>query len=226
MRVVSGKAKGTKLVAPKSEKTRPTLDKTKEALFSILTNMAPKLFLDDSQASCLDLCAGSGQIGIEALSRNFKHATFVEAARPVKEILQTNLAKTHFTEQASVIIKNVRSFLQAWDCAAEKQAYDFIYCDPPYALAESINALVLAYAQKGLLKETGILVLEQAVETEALAVKTEALAALKEDLRASETVEHIETVEHVEHLESLEIVKEQVYGLTRLCFYKFCAAKR
>lgn len=192
MRVVSGKVKGTKLVAPKSEKTRPTLDKTKEALFSVLLHMVPQLFAADGQAVCLDLCAGSGQIGIEALSRNFQQATFVEAARAVKSILQLNLEKTHLTAQAVLLIKTVGSFLKDWTLQNEKQAYDFIYCDPPYALAATINAAVLEVAAQGLLSKEGILVLEQAADTATLT-----------------------------GCGSLKLVKEQVYGLTRLCFYRF-----
>lgn len=192
MRVVSGKTKGTKLLAPKSEKTRPTLDKTKEALFSVLIHLAPELFVPDSQAVCLDLCAGSGQIGIEALSRNFAHATFVEAARPVKEIIQFNLDKTHFSEQSTLYIQNVRTFLENWQTQEQKQSYDFIYSDPPYRLAAKINASVLIAASQGLLSKNGILVLEQAVETEVIRIEA-----------------------------PLELVKEQVYGLTRLCFYSW-----
>lgn len=192
MRVVSGKTKGTKLLAPKSEKTRPTLDKTKEALFSVLMHMMPELFLPDSQAVCLDLCAGSGQIGIEALSRNFAHATFVEAARPVKAIIQSNLEKTHFTHQATLHMQNVHTFIDAWQAQEQKLAYDFIYCDPPYRLAEKINASVLIAASQGLLSKNGILVLEQASETKAISLEV-----------------------------PLTLVKDQVYGLTRLCFYRW-----
>ncbi len=233
MRVVSGKAKGTKLVAPKGDKTRPTLDKTKEALFSILFNLAPDLFTEPGSANCLDLCAGSGQIGIEALSRGFAKATFVESARPVKAILQANLEKTHLMEQSSIRIQSVQTFLQNWQ-AAQKEAepeaqpekeleaeqkveleakqgtklkteletqleakldrkefaYELIYCDPPYRLAAKLNALVLDYAAKGLLAKNGILVLEQASETP-----------------------------HISAKDGLSLVREQVYGLTRLCFY-------
>lgn len=192
MRVVSGKVKGTKLLAPKSEKTRPTLDKTKEALFSVLIHMTPELFVPDSQAICLDLCAGSGQIGIEALSRNFAYAIFVEAAHPVKEIIQSNLEKTHFSEQATLYIQRVHTFLENWQIQEQKRSYDFIYCDPPYRLAEKINASVLIAASQGLLSKKGILVLEQAVETEAISIEA-----------------------------PLELVKDQVYGLTRLCFYRW-----
>lgn len=208
MRVVSGKAKGTKLVAPKSERTRPTLDKTKEALFSVLLHMAPDMF-GSGQGLCLDLCAGSGQVGIEALSRNMYQAVFVEKDAAALAVIKENLQKTHLTQAAQVVGVTVGRFFkmrQAVQASAQAQAqvqvqvqtgqaeipelFDFIYCDPPYRLAAEINAAVLAHASL-ILRQGGVLVLEQAAEVAALPATA-----------------------------PLCLVKEQVYGRTRLCFYR------
>lgn len=208
MRVVSGKAKGTKLVAPKSERTRPTLDKTKEALFSVLLHMAPDMF-GSGQGRCLDLCAGSGQVGIEALSRNMYQAVFVEKDAAALAVIKENLQKTHLTQAAQVVGVTVGRFFkmrQATSVQAQAQApaqvqvqtgqaeipelFDFIYCDPPYRLAAEINAAVLAHASL-ILRQGGVLVLEQAAEVAALPTTA-----------------------------PLCLVKEQVYGRTRLCFYR------
>lgn len=204
MRVVSGKAKGTKLVAPKSERTRPTLDKTKEALFSVLLHMAPDMF-GSGQGRCLDLCAGSGQVGIEALSRNMYQAVFVEKDAAALAVIKENLQKTHLTQAAQIVGVTVGRFFkmrQATSVQAQAQAqaqtgqaeipelFDFIYCDPPYRLAAEINAAVLAHASL-ILRQGGVLVLEQAAEVAALPATA-----------------------------PLCLVKEQVYGRTRLCFYR------
>lgn len=204
MRVVSGKAKGTKLVAPKSERTRPTLDKTKEALFSVLLHMAPDMF-GSGQGRCLDLCAGSGQVGIEALSRNMYQAVFVEKDAAALAVIKENLQKTHLTQAAQVVGVTVGRFFkmrQATSAQAQVQVqvqtgqaeipelFDFIYCDPPYRLAAEINAAVLAHASL-ILRQGGVLVLEQAAEVAALPATA-----------------------------PLCLVKEQVYGRTRLCFYR------
>lgn len=202
MRVVSGKAKGTKLVAPKSERTRPTLDKTKEALFSVLLHMAPDMF-GSGQGRCLDLCAGSGQVGIEALSRNMYQAVFVEKDAAALAVIKENLQKTHLTQAAQVVGVTVGRFFkmrQAVQAPAQAQVqtgqaeipelFDFIYCDPPYRLAAEINAAVLAHASL-ILRQGGVLVLEQAAEVAALPATA-----------------------------PLCLVKEQVYGRTRLCFYR------
>lgn len=206
MRVVSGKAKGTKLVAPKSERTRPTLDKTKEALFSVLLHMAPDMF-GSGQGRCLDLCAGSGQVGIEALSRNMYQAVFVEKDAAALAVIKENLQKTHLTQAAQVVGVTVGRFFKMRQATsvqvqapAQAQAqtgqaeipelFDFIYCDPPYRLAAEINAAVLAHASL-ILRQGGVLVLEQAAEVAALPATA-----------------------------PLCLVKEQVYGRTRLCFYR------
>lgn len=200
MRVVSGKAKGTKLIAPKSERTRPTLDKTKEALFSVLLHMAPDMFAG-GQSRCLDLCAGSGQVGIEALSRNMYQAVFVEKDAAAMAVIKENLQKTHLTQAAQVVGITVGRFLKMRQASSDQaqtqpgqvekpELFDFIYCDPPYRLAAEINAAVLAHASL-ILRQGGVLVLEQAAEVAALPATA-----------------------------PLCLVKEQVYGRTRLCFYR------
>src|SRR5690606_11836684 len=96
VRVISGKARGARLRTPKGASTRPTLDRVKESLFNILG--------DVKGASVLDLFAGSGSLGIEALSRGAKVAVFVESDRRAAEIIRANLAHTKF-EASGVVIR-------------------------------------------------------------------------------------------------------------------------
>ncbi len=150
MRVISGKAGGLKLFSPKGDKTRPTADKTKEAIFNIL---APLLY----EADFLDLFAGTGAIGIEALSRNAGSCVFVEQSVESIEIINKNLEHTKLTENARVITASVKSALNR--LGKEQRSFNIIFLDPPYRellVYEVLKDIV----QKGLLKHQGIIVCE------------------------------------------------------------------
>ena len=121
MRVIAGTARGVPLVAPRDRSTRPVTDRVKETLFAIL---APRIV----GAAVLDLYAGSGAIGIEALSRGAARCTFVERGRPALEALRTNLERTQLGGTATVVAGNVERFLEA-DGAA---GHDLAILDPPY----------------------------------------------------------------------------------------------
>jgi 16S rRNA (guanine966-N2)-methyltransferase len=122
MRVIAGEAKGRTLVVPRGGATRAATDRIRETLFAILEPELPG-------ARVLDLFAGAGTLGIEALSRGAARATFVERAADAVAALRRNLATTHFVDRATVVEANVLSFL------TERPAgpFDLAFCDPPFA---------------------------------------------------------------------------------------------
>ena len=127
MRVIAGTARGIQLVAPRENATRPIADRVKETLFAILGERV----LD---ARVLDLYAGSGAIGIEALSRGASHATFVERGRGALLAIHQNLTRTRLAGAASVHGADVLRFLVTPpEDARTGERYDLAFLDPPYA---------------------------------------------------------------------------------------------
>ncbi len=120
MRVISGSARGLKLESLDGLSTRPTLDRVKEAIFSML-------FDRTADASVLDLFAGSGAMGIEALSRGAAECVFVDNARDAAAIVGRNLAKARLEARADVRVCAFDSFLEATD-----KKFDLVFLDPPY----------------------------------------------------------------------------------------------
>lgn len=150
MRVISGKARGKKLVSLEGLNTRPTLDRVKEALFNIIQ-------FDIQDKNVLDLFAGSGAIGIEAISRGAKSATFCDNSMDAIKIIETNIKNTRSTEKAVVLHKDYSLALKY--LAKNNTKFDIIYLDPPYktdfaekAIDEIINL--------SLLSKEGIIILE------------------------------------------------------------------
>ncbi|HKP45057.1 MAG TPA: 16S rRNA (guanine(966)-N(2))-methyltransferase RsmD [Pyrinomonadaceae bacterium] len=127
MRVIAGKYRGRNLKSPPSLEVRPTSDRLKETLFNVV---APHI----TGANFLDLCAGSGAIGIEALSRDAKHATFVDKSRKMCGLIEANLDLCRIPEDESDVVQaEAKDFLNRH----HKQAlppWDIIFFDPPYAL--------------------------------------------------------------------------------------------
>jgi 16S rRNA (guanine966-N2)-methyltransferase len=124
LRVVAGRWGGRRLQAPPGEATRPTSDRVREALFSILADRV-------AGARVLDLFAGSGALGIEALSRGAAAATFVDSAPPAIRAVRANLAA--LGAQAEVRRADARRFLDG--ASREARHYDLVFLDPPYRLA-------------------------------------------------------------------------------------------
>ena len=124
-RVVTGRFRGAILQAPEGDKTRPTTDKVKEALFSIIQADVPG-------SEFLDLFAGSGQIGIEALSRGAKRATLVERSGQAAGIISKNISKVRLdgSDEIRFMKKSVAQALELLGQAGEK--FDIIFMDPPY----------------------------------------------------------------------------------------------
>ena len=127
MRVIAGKAKGIQLKTPDGMLTRPTTDRVKEALFSILQ-------FDLPGTRVLDLFGGTGQLGIEALSRGAKEAVFVDAREEACRLIRENLKRAGFTGQ---VVRG--DYLTYLDQCREK--FDIIFLDPPYAEVFLENAL-------------------------------------------------------------------------------------
>ena len=130
MRVIAGEAKGRTLVAAKGGGTRSATDRIRETLFAILAGRV-------EGARVLDLFAGAGTLGIEALSRGAAHATFVERAPEALTALRRNLATTKYDDRALVARSDVIAFL-----AAESGGYDLVFCDPPFADVELLGRVL------------------------------------------------------------------------------------
>jgi 16S rRNA (guanine966-N2)-methyltransferase len=125
MRIVSGSAGGLHLKVPKGYKVRPTADQVKEAIFNILTSRFPL-----TDIAILDLFAGTGALGIEALSRGARSAVFVDASPEAQRVIQTNLNATGLRRQGRVI----RAYVAKGIKVAEEQGLRFggVFLDPPY----------------------------------------------------------------------------------------------
>ena len=147
MRVISGTAKGTKLNSIDDLSTRPTLDRIKEPLFSIIQN-----HLQDAQV--LDLFAGTGALGIEALSRGSKDCTFCDKSFQSIQMLKENIKKTRMEEKSKIINKDYKTCLEQ----ADKQ-FDIIFIDPPYKLDIGVDSVKKIINLK-LLAKDGIIILE------------------------------------------------------------------
>ena len=151
MRVVSGNARGTVLKTPDGLKTRPTSDRVKEAMFSIL-----QFELQD--AKILDLFGGTGQLGIEGLSRGAQKAVFVDESAIACNLIRENLRRTNLTQRASVVQSDYLTYLKS--C---KEKYNIIILDPPYAQLFLENALKII-SEIDILQYDGIIVTERPVE--------------------------------------------------------------
>lgn len=151
MRVISGIARGTKLNSIDSMSTRPTLDRVKEALFS---SIQPNI---NENTEVLDLFAGSGQIGIEFLSRGAKKAYFCEKNPLAVKMIKQNLEKTRFIENSEIISKDYKIALEK--LKKDSMKFDIIYIDPPYKLDIAVNSIVYIL-NNNLLAENGIIILE------------------------------------------------------------------
>ncbi len=135
MRVVTGEAKGRRLKAPKTMGTRPIIDRVKTALFDILST-------EIEDADFLDLFAGTGSVGIEALSRGAAHATFIEMSYSILKLIRENLQITGLADRAEVLHTDAFKFLQA-QSANPQRTYDIIYVAPPQYKDMAAHALQL-----------------------------------------------------------------------------------
>ncbi|RED65956.1 16S rRNA (guanine(966)-N(2))-methyltransferase RsmD [Cohnella lupini] len=150
MRVISGQAKGLRLKAVPGSDTRPTTDKVKESLFSII---GP--YFEGERV--LDLFAGTGGLGIEALSRGAANAVFIDSSAKSIEVVRANLAFTKLTERAEAYRNDARRALKLLQRAGKP--FDLIFLDPPYAMKDC-DELLLDMASKDLVAEDAVAVVE------------------------------------------------------------------
>ena len=148
MRVISGKARGVALKTPDGMATRPTADRVKEALFSIIQ-------FDLPGAKVLDLFGGTGQLGIEALSRGAKSAVFIDEREDACRLIKENLRRTKLAEQGSVVRSDYLSYLKN-----TQEKFDIILLDPPYAEIFLENSLKMI-TEIDILQSGGIIVTER-----------------------------------------------------------------
>jgi 16S rRNA (guanine966-N2)-methyltransferase len=159
MRIIAGKYRGRKLKSPPSLQTRPTSDRLRETLFNIL---APRI----KGARFLDLCAGSGAIGIEALSRGAAHVTFVDRSRKMYALIETNLKSLDVSDdEIEVVSKEALEFLRR-RAKMEEGPFDIIFFDPPYSMDyEAVLDYVGEYATR-MLTESGVMIVEHHRKTD------------------------------------------------------------
>ena len=155
MRVITGKARGTVLKTPEGLQTRPTADRVKEALFSIIQ-------FDVPGAKVLDLFGGSGQLGIEALSRGAKQAVFVDESDAACKLIRENLRRTKLESDARIIRSDYMAFLNSCH-----DKFDLIFLDPPYAEGFLENA-IKRISEIDILQSGGIIVAERPLGKEIL----------------------------------------------------------
>lgn len=151
MRVITGTAKGVRLLTPDGMKTRPTTERVKEAVFSAI-----QFEIEGSRA--LDLFAGTGQMGIEALSRGASSAVFVDERREACQLVRDNLKRTKLSERAQVVQSDYMGYLER-----SRNLFDLIFLDPPYAEFFLENALK-KISEIDILSDRGIIICERPAE--------------------------------------------------------------
>lgn len=153
MRIISGQARGRKLIAPDGLDTRPTTDRVKESMFNLIIPYIPT-------NNVLDLFAGSGALGIEALSRGCKRGVFVEQDKAALSVIKKNLELSRQSEKAEVITGDAFTYLKQTGTR-----FDIIFLDPPYSKGLLTRAIEVI-AQRKLLSDGGIIVAEGEVNGE------------------------------------------------------------
>jgi 16S rRNA (guanine966-N2)-methyltransferase len=169
MRVVTGEAKGKRLKSPKTSGTRPIMDRVKTALFDILSS-------EVIDATFLDLFAGTGGVGIEALSRGASHATFIEMSPPILKLVRENLQITGLADRADTLLTDSFKFLQAYqnDPVPQQQrratfpplpggqgrVYDIIYVAPPQYEEMAARALGLLDSSSLAAEEDSLIIVQ------------------------------------------------------------------
>ncbi len=156
MRVIAGKARRLLLKTIDGLDTRPTTDRIKETLFNMLQNDIPG-------CRFLDLFAGSGGIGIEALSRGAEAAVFVESSRKAASCIQENLKTTQLEDQASVMVCDVLTALSRME--GKQEPFDIVFMDPPYN--QELELQVLSYLKNSsLIRPDSRIIVEASLETD------------------------------------------------------------
>ena len=153
MRVITGSARGRRLGELSGRDTRPTTDRVKEGLFNVIQ-------FDIEGRRVLDLYAGTGQLGIECLSRGAAHCTFVDQRKDAAALIRNNLKATRLEERAKVVQADALSFLQR-----APQQYHLIFLDPPYD-SNLLNSTIKTIAGIDILAGNGIIICESRADQE------------------------------------------------------------
>ena len=153
LRIITGTAKGKKLITLEGEATRPTSDRIKEAVFSSIQ-------FDLENRRVLDLFAGSGQLGLEALSRGAASAFFTDSAREAVEIVKKNAAVCGFSDKCKYLVSDWRNYIRK---ASGREKFDLVFIDPPYSMECCADALE-RLEKSELLADGAIVVLESGTE--------------------------------------------------------------
>ena len=148
MRIIAGKAKGTRLYTLEGENTRPTLDRVKESLFNIIQN-------EIQDSIFLDLFSGSGAIGLEAVSRGAKKAILCDKSKEACMIIKKNIEKTHALENIELYQTDFKEVLTS----KIHEKLDIVFLDPPYKTNFAIEAIKIVL-EKNLLKEDAMIIIE------------------------------------------------------------------
>lgn len=186
MRIITGRARGVKLNTLEGENTRPTSERAKEAIFSMIQ-------FDIEGREVLDLFAGSGQMGLEAVSRGAAGATFIDKSKDAAKIINQNIEKTRLSASCRLFNTDVNDFIRI---TRGKKKYDVVFIDPPYAL-RAVAPTLKALLDGDMLKPTSIIVCES--EEENVFESDGALADRFEIIkRAKYGVAHITIVRPIE----------------------------
>ena len=153
LRIITGTAKGKRIETLEGEATRPTSERIKEALFSSIQ-------FDIEDRRVLDLFAGSGQLGLEALSRGAASVSFVDSEREAMEVVKRNARTTGFFDKCRYIVSDWRNYIRK---TSGKDKYDLVFVDPPYSM-ECCHDAALRLAESGLLASGALVVLESGTE--------------------------------------------------------------
>ncbi|MHB0975896.1 MAG: 16S rRNA (guanine(966)-N(2))-methyltransferase RsmD [Candidatus Aquicultorales bacterium] len=156
MRIIAGSAKGRKLKTPKTSAIRPTSDRVREALFNIIGAAVV-------DARVLDLFAGTGALGIEALSRGAREAVFVDEDRSAVKLIADNLELAGFAGRATVVRERVESFLERQ--GGLTSPFNLIFLDPPYRMSVTALSNICGKAASGFLEAGGLMIFEHDAKT-------------------------------------------------------------
>ena len=146
MRITGGIGKGRKLRVPTGDEVRPTSDKVKQALFNILGDLV-------TGAVFLDLYAGAGSVGLEALSRGADRAVFVDSSRESLQAIKVNIDQLGFNDRAQIVDSKARAYL-----GRKSGPFDLVFMDPPYA--DELQPLLDLIGKAGILKPDAVVIAE------------------------------------------------------------------
>lgn len=200
MRIITGSARGIVLSTLEGDATRPTADRAKEALFSMIQ-------FDIEGRRCLDLFAGSGQLGLEALSRGAEYCVFTDEAREAVDIVLANAKKTKLFDKCRISAIPYDRYLKS---AADKEKFDVIFIDPPYSSDYIAEALRLI-SEGNLLRKGGRIVCESDNGTAPVKKKD----IKNDDYHAEKVMEQVFGGD-TELFAKYKVVKTALYGRSRI----------